>query len=279
MTTLTIREQGAIGMVPVQLQKYLVAKFNTVIKNYDDYDLERGIKNIVIVSFAELGIKDAGDEKVVTFLRETLFKDFRAPKFEHITLEEIKLFISNGIRGEYPTFNGMMNTLNVQNIHFWIKCGMASKDREVALKEFNRTLDAAQKENNVEVPPEYYRTASIAAFDDYKKDGTLPFFPHVIYDYLAEQIGSEYQKGEEKFKTLITDQRKRVELFTQAKNTFKSKNLPEKKRQDPKTLEELFSKQERAFEFLVKRVYLAEFFNQLISTNSPLIIPVHEQEV
>lgn len=255
---LTIIENTAVQNIPVQLKKFVEAKFKPTIKSYSDYDLERGIKNIIIISFTELGIKDAGEDKITTFLCETLLRDLRAAKFEHITLEEIQLFISNGIRGEYGSFNNQMNTINIQNLHWWIRKGMESVERKNALDAFNKELDKINKSGKpVFYTPEQFKKLAIEAFNDYKNSGKMPYVPHVIYDTIKESLNVKSLINQEDWPYI---QAEGIEEYKR-KYTFGKREHELKK-----IIENLdLSKDNKALSFATKGVALKHYFDKLIA--------------
>lgn len=134
---LTVIENSVIAKMPATLQEYVAAKFRKQIHTHTDMELETRIKNLVIKTLFESGVKDSGDAKVISFLRETLLKDLRHPKFAKLTFEEVELAMQKGVRQEYGIYMGV----NIQTIHSWLKAFIASKDREIAIKDFYRRIE------------------------------------------------------------------------------------------------------------------------------------------
>lgn len=134
---LTVIENKVIANMPVSLQEFVTAKFRPQIQSIREPELALKVSALVMRTLTEAGVKDAGDNKVVTFLRETLLKDLQNPKFSKLTFEEIELALKKGVRHEYGPFMGV----NVQTIHFWIKSFLGSKEREAAIKEFYKNAD------------------------------------------------------------------------------------------------------------------------------------------
>jgi hypothetical protein len=227
MGNLTTVENSAISTLQPVHQQFMVAKFKKPIKDYDDYTLEKGIKNLILVSYAELGLKVDPEDKVVTFLIETLLKDLRRHKYEHITLEEIQLFISLGLRGELGTFNGQMNTLNVQNLNWWIKKGIESEDRKNAIREFNAKLS---KEQTPVIPTiqkvMFSKQACVDAFVMYRDKGVLQFCAFAYYDIINDLIGEPYKGQYEK--TLVHDEDARKLIVSECKESIEKDFMPQK---------------------------------------------------
>lgn len=134
---LTVIENKAIAQLPVSLQEFVTAKFKPQIQALKESELEARISALVMRTLAEAGVKDANDNKVVTFIRETLLEDLRGPRFSKLTFEEIELSFKKGVRHEYGPFMGV----NIQTIHFWLKSFLNSKEREIAIKEFYKKAD------------------------------------------------------------------------------------------------------------------------------------------
>lgn len=217
---LTVIENKAIQALPVTLQPYVAVRFKKPLKDYDNFDLEMEIKNMLVIAFSELGITtSASDQGVLTFLRETLIRDFRRAKFAHLTFEEIRLYVSNGIRGDYGTFNNQLNTINIQNIHYWIKRGLESDERKRALEAFNQQV-ALEDHQRSEVPLQVKIQRSIEsilnAFDYYRENGKIQFCGFAYYDILNDLIGEDY-KGR---KTLVTDPATRKAIFEKSEEAF-----------------------------------------------------------
>lgn len=216
---MTPAETKALSVLPVAYQQILACRFKKPIKDYDPYDLERSLKDLIQVSFSEMGItSSAADNKVVTFLRETLMKDLLRPKFKHLSLESVRLFIANGIRGEYGTFKGQMNTLNIPNIHHWINKGMESREWRESLEAFNKTF----LDQNTAKEPLYVRVnrsidGIINAFEYYKKEGRIPFCGFAYYDLLNEMVGEDYNG----IRTLVTDPQTRKRIFLDTEEKYR----------------------------------------------------------
>lgn len=272
---LTVIENKAIQSLPVHHKEYLEAKFKPLIKSYSNYDLERGIKNILITAFAEMGIKDAGDDKVITFLRETMLKDLRSPKYEHITLEEVKLFISQGIRGEYGTFKNQLTTINIPNLFFWIKAGITSTGRKLALEQFNKII---QEEENGKPKIDKMilsKDACKKAFEAYK-NGYEPMTPWAYYDIINELVGVEYNG----FKTLVADLVERKRIFSETTKAhikaMDQEAVKLSKRGKTAEAEAIIKeitggfKNSKSLENVQKAALLRYYFDQLIKENKQL---------
>lgn len=235
---LTVIDTRAISALPVSAQHLVNARFKKPIREYDGFELEKAIKNMLLVAFVELGqTTSAQDEKLIVFLRDTLCKDLKKPKFSGLSLEAVHLFISNGIRGEYGTFNGQMNSINIQNIHHWIRMGTESHEWKDSLEQFNRVyLEQNTSKVPLQVKIRNSKEGIISAFDHYQKGEErgdeiihrLPFCGFAYYDILNEMIGVEYSANGKTFKTLVTDPAARKLIVDGTVKAFK-KDLAQKK--------------------------------------------------
>jgi hypothetical protein len=222
-------ENKAISEIPAAYQELIRAKINhPAISSMGDYELEVSLKNIVMVSYAEMGLKDSVDTQTATFLRQTLMKDFKRIPFCNATVQEIELFISRGLRGEYGTFKGQLNVINVQNIHHWVRSGLTSKDRELAMKEFNKKL---QEQETVQLTEEQkfeiLKAGARKRFLDYKEGGNLGIGAYVIYDTINKIKGVETSTGK---KSLITDPQTREKVWKECKVELERKYSQEKRK-------------------------------------------------
>lgn len=232
---LQIVEQKTIQALPVQLQEFVAAKIGKPsIKDLKPYELEDGIQDILTRCYAEMGQTAAGTDEVMIFLRTTLIEDLTGARFKHLTLEEIKLFISKGIRGDYPSFNGQLNSINIRNIHHWIKQGLASKEREIAMKEFNKQLEEIEKRSDIPVHLKIQRSKDgcLRAFKEYKETKQLPFFPYKYYDMIKEFTGvkslctvEQYKEIKNKTEAELTNEIMKFKVKYEAKGNLRDAEL------------------------------------------------------
>jgi len=136
-SNLTVQEKEIALQVPLYLQEYVFAKFNKPIKNYNLLDLELLITKLIIKTLLEAGVSKSTNNDVITFLSENILKDLLEPKFNYLSVEEIELAFKKGVRQEYGVFMG----INIQTLHIWIRAYLASKERRIAIIEFNAKND------------------------------------------------------------------------------------------------------------------------------------------
>lgn len=262
---LTIIENKLIQKLPVQQKQFVIAKFSKTIRNTTDLELKERIIDIVQVTLAESGIRDQHDELVIKFLSNTLFEDLKKPKFNHLTLEEIKLAMSMGVRLSYGQFMG----INITTIHYWLKCYQVDVDRENSLNKYNRMLSEAETINiPVKLSNAELLTHCLNAFEEYKKDGTMPFSPHATYEAIKELQG---------VKTLIKySDWEKVKKEAKQNLVALTKSKASRKTDIPGMLKKLMYTTESQYEFEIKKVGLKYFFDELIKTDKPLLLTQYD---
>lgn len=275
--SLLLTERNVISKLPEHYQPIVLAKFSEPIKKMGNLSLATEIRNMVVIAHAELGLNIDSKDDVISFMVDTLLKDFRAPKYATISIELIKLFVKNGVRGDYGTFKNQMNIVNIQNLHFWISEGLKSEKYKLAQNEFNLIL---QKESMPEMSEAqkimFSKESCKRAFETYKKTKEIPFSAFSYYNIINDLIGVEY-KG---LKTLITDLEVRKQITNEVREKYTKKLLSEKKRYD-KTGDLTIShgimdaiasdfKTGESLNNLIKAEFLKYYFDKLISEQKEL---------
>lgn len=271
MTQLTVKENKVIAALPAQIQPIVAARFGQPIRSYDDVDLAIQIKNLLLRTYFELGLNINDKDAVLSQQREILLRDFRARKYEHISVELIQLFVSNGVRGEYGTFNGQLNTVNIQNIHHWVNHGLKSEEYKRSVTEFNQRLE--EEEVKTSKQPVMYTKAhlkilSVQAFNEYTAGGNIPIpsAAATFYDTIKEimKVDSLISKSDWK------------SVYNEAKNNYTTAQKALKRERDRKDIKLDFTLAteekpgNKSFENHIKRVGLRYFFDQLIKENKDL---------
>jgi len=259
MNQLTITDKQNIESLPVQLQPFVKAKFGLPINKIEPYNLHKQVLDLIQVTLMESGVKDQSDLTVINFLTETLVRDLQAPRFSHLSFEDIKLALHLGVRREYGEYMGV----NIQTIHSWIKSFIGDKNRELAIKEFNSKISATTIKPLI-YTPEFYKRASVNAFNDYKSVGKLPFAGAAagIYDTIKDHLN---------LNTLIkTEDWKNV--YETAKKNYTDRMTPKLPNGKPKkvVIDLDYSLKNVTMEFEIKREGLKIFFEGLIKENKDL---------
>jgi hypothetical protein len=282
-------EAQLVAKVSEQLQPYVIARYQQPIRDIQDHELKSRLNVMVTRSIIDMGHK-ANDEAVTTHLVKTLFDDFRRmPKFHMVTMAEVELFVSNGIRGEYPTKNGQLLAVNIANIHYWIFCGMDSEKRKRAIQEYNAALDEGLKATRpVHYTPEKWIEMSKLTFHQYRESkekvaehgesyGGIydraegikvnvqkAFWTNgaaaAIYDCINSHIGSQHPKYPDR-KTLVPDKEIRDTLLAIA-----AEEVERMEKEKPG------STGQKTLEFIQKKRLLMYFFDELINQKKDLEI-------
>jgi len=273
---LLLAEKNVITLLPEHFQPIVIAKYSEPIKKIGNLSLATEIRNMVVLAHAELGLNIDAKDDVISFMVDTLLKDFRAPKYSTVSIELIKIFVKNGVRGDYGTFKNQLNIVNIQNIHYWINEGLKSELYKKAIMEYNEILKKEQEPMPVIDKIMFSKNACIKAFEDYKLLKTPPFASFAYYDIINDLIGTEY-KG---FKTLISDSKLREKIINETKEYYTSAMIYNKKKAEAQGhysfAEAIMStvsndfKGDKGFENKLKEKFLTAFFDELITNNKNL---------
>lgn len=270
MTQLTVKENNAIAALPVQIQPIVAARFGKPIVSYSKAGLAIEIKNMLLRVYFEKGLNIDEKDSVLSQQREILLEDFRAKKYENISMELIRLFVSNGVRGDYGTFKGQLNTVNIENIHYWVKKGLESEDYKRSVTEFNRKLDEEIKTSKTPVvyTKEHLATLSVNAFLEYKESGKLPIpiAAAVFYNTIKEALKVETLIDKLDWKNILNDAKSQ---YTQAQKEMVRKSERKTLKIDY-TLATEGKPGNSQFEAWIKRTALKYYFDTLISKGEDL---------
>lgn len=287
LTTLGSVEQRLVEQVTVQLQPYVVARYQKPMKAVENLELASRINTMISRALMDMGHTDrAGDSEVKANLTDTLMADFRRmPKFHTITFQEVELAVNNGVRGEYPTKNGQLLAINIANIHYWINCLLEDDKRKRALKEYNDKLDATlRSEKPKYFTPERWKKAVLDTFNQYRevKNKANPSLDDVdrvfwtdaaaaaIYDRLNEKHGVDIVQGGAKIKTLVPDQMIRELIQPKAEEEYnkRCKSHEGVKVSEFRKIADYASPVRRSD--ILKKHYLQHYFDELIAAGKEL---------
>jgi len=246
MTQLTVQEQNKISELPVNYQPFVRAKFGTQIKSMSDRDLYFDCFDMIGLTLASNGNKDGGDKAVQEFLSKELAKDLKQPKYNILSIDEVKMALNLGVRLEYGNFFG----INITTIHFWLKSFISDLNRDLAIKEYNRKLDLINTTDKpIVFTKEYLIKVAETAIEDYRRDKTMPIIPAAIYETIKEVKGLD---------TLILKE-DWDNIKAEAKESYEKKMNPKRK----KSIAEMLD-YGKTYEFEVKRVALKYYFEREI---------------
>lgn len=146
---------------------------------------------------------DAGqqiDGKNLSLLAGSLYDD-AITIFRNITIEQLRMALANGIRGEYGEFKG---GLNIVSFNRWIKAYASSEANRKAKTELD---NPNHKPSMSESEAEYeYKQTLLRQFKAYKETGVLNIFmPTMLFRELEERGSIKLSKQEkEKIYTAAT---------------------------------------------------------------------------
>jgi len=185
-------------------------------------------------------------------------------RYANITIDDFNKVCSMGAAGFLKNDKQQLqNGLFIEKISEWIKIYWHSEERKQALLTLDKIIDenvvickdpVAQWKASIE---SVYKT-----FDEYKKDGTLPFTPHIYYDLITDRLG---------VKTLITDPEARAEITSRATERYKNYLYTSRKEigyNFSSLLENMANN--RSYMNISKGLALKHYFDTLIAANSDI---------
>jgi hypothetical protein len=256
--TLPVQQIQTIDLLPENAQPFLRAMYQTeIISKLSQSQANEVVLSLITICLQEAGLKDAQDAKVKVFLTERLLQDLRGIKFKHLTVGELKIVLSEGVRGTYGQFMG----INITTIHNWIKSFYEDERRKKSLIYYNKLL-SMQIGKPQPTPEEMEKTLQagcISAYEDFKK-GEETKIPKVIYDYLWKYFNIEWSREE------------RLQIKEQAKMNFKSELTRKKFNREITTAQYVnILNSGNSLDIEMKKVALKKYFEKLQSENKQLI--------
>jgi|ERR1700751_476496 len=184
---------NAIALLPESASPFVKAKYQGETVKYESIT---DIIKIMQLGMNLLGHYDqAGNSSVLKIVAENTIKMILS-NYKPLTIQELQLAIEKGCRGEYELKKGSLRVLNVENINFWIKSLYADETRKIAINYYHTLLNAPKAVPTPEEKDLIFKNACLAAYEDFKKDGTMPLTYRVIYDYLKTALKIEWTETE-----------------------------------------------------------------------------------
>jgi hypothetical protein len=271
---LTIRENNIINTLPVTQSVFVSAKFSPAIKSLSDLDLHNRVIDLIQTTLLKAGVKDQQDKLVIKFISENLLHDLKQPKFNHLSFSEIEMALDLGVKFEYGQYMGV----NIATIHSWIKSFLSDKNRENALKEFNKKLNEEEQRTSdkpLHLKVEFSKESAIKAFIHFKNYNEMPIASFAYYDVINDLLGVDYNG----VKTLVFDKDIRQKIVKECTELHEKMCLHQKNKLEKKGFineaENLVNviidpKGSKTLERLIKERFLKHFFNELINQNKKL---------
>lgn len=204
------------------------------------------------------------DNKDLVMLATTSYSHI-LDRYPALTVAEFETASRQGSINEFGQWYGMC----LKSVNQWVKGYLTQEQRLAAIKEWNKAIGITS-DKPVKFTDEMLKRSALNAFEEYKKDKKIPWFPHAVYDIINESEGFEMKHPEKGIiNVLITDRARAKEIYNAAVFEFKSELENKNKRSGGVISKELSQITEdlngnRSFEFLLKKKYLVEYFENKI---------------
>lgn len=249
---LNIQEKNVLQTLPVSQQDLVHLKLERPINSYSPVQIKTFCLNIFSKACLETQ-SELPTNTILRFQTEALVKELSG-KFGGLTVSEIEYAFSEGIRGAAGSYFGLC----AQTYHKFLKWIFEHKEKAEAWSKYLTGLQQLKfSETPKQFTKEYLIRSAKRAFEEYKNDGRLPFFPHATYDIIKDIL---------KVKTLI-DKKDWQNVRDQAKKNLNTRHRSPK---NQKSILEILNMESRTWEFEIKRIALKNFFNNLIANNKTL---------
>lgn len=259
---LTVTDMNAVKRIRPDLQKYIVAKNSSIIRNLKKSEACKFIYDAIAASMEFAGMKVMNeDHDVITNLSD-LTLELVYNHYSSITSLELKNALKEGAIGNYGEYFGY----NLKSINVWIKTYMNSSERNVAMKEWSKAID---EEMTFTDKPTITLSQTLdscrKAFEEYKKTKMLPMTPFAYYNLLWKDL---------KIITWTNEERKEI-VDVAKKEYFQYLNEAKNKRLISKSdwqilIDTITHGGNPSFDNVVKKVALKKFFDNLISKNNSI---------
>lgn len=267
---ITITDKSAISKLPINLQKYCLAKEGEVISKMSASFGISSISKVIHSAMVNVGMNPvAGQDNVLLNISETVYQLIN-DRYKSITINEFKLACLNGSLEEYGKYYG----INLKTVSDWLKGYNNDENKKKAMAEWNKMIDLVQ----------------INKYDDSQKeqiiiDGCVHFFNEYRENGLLNQIIAPvdslcaifYDKLKEKGLLIFTKERK-LEIYDKAVIKYKEQ-LEAAKRDRKMKFEQkdfdlmvslLAENKNRPFANMCKKMSLLQYFDELIEMEQDL---------
>lgn len=198
--------------------EYVQAYYGTGLSNFSMDDAIKKIIQILNKAFFELSKSPGGStkeerKKQMTIMAKLIWNDSRL-YYPNITMEEIELAITRGIRNVYGEFYG----LNVISVHNFIEAFILSEERQAALERQRRFVESLKPAPE---PTEAEKEKMVAdGFElrrkEYSETKRICDYGNVNYDYAVAK-GLINLTADEKWELYYqAEKRVKVEMLQEA---------------------------------------------------------------
>ena len=267
---ITITDKSAISKLPLNLQKYCLAKEGEVISKMSASFGISSISKVIHSAMVNVGMNPTeGQDNVLLNISETVFQLIN-DRYKSITINEFKLACLNGSLEEYGKYYG----INLKTVSDWLKGYNNDENKKKAMAEWNRLLGYVSIQPKTEKEKdEIIVNGCIHYFNEYRQAGVLKQIL-VPVDTLCSVF---YDKLKEKGLLILTKERQ-LELYDKAlieyesslKAKAKDRTVNFKENQIQGLLDLIKTKQNKPFVNVCKRMALLQYFDELIELEQDL---------
>lgn len=199
----TITQNKALDSLKIGSEPYLIVKARVqgqLIVSMHQNTLVALIVSVVVDSIKKLGHYKLLDEKPESaqHIAENVIKIIFA-KFRNLTVEEFKIIMDYGVNGRFKR-KGQLDMVSVVYIQKWIFAYKNSDFIKNAFIDFNKKiteLDAEKPDPTKEEQCLVIEKMSYKAWEDFKKDGSMPFAgAHIIYKFFKSKNKIQWTQAE-----------------------------------------------------------------------------------
>ena len=267
---LTITDKSAISKLPVNLQKYALAKEGEIVSKMSQSFGIKSISEVIHNAMINVGMNPTeGQGDVLLNIAENVYKLIN-DKYKTITINEFKLACLNGSLEDYGKYYG----INLKTISDWLKGYLNDENKKKAMAEWNKMLDLVQVRNYTDQQKEQIIVdGCIHFFNEYRQNGLLKQTLAPV-DSLCAVF---YDKLKEKQLLIFTKERK-LEIYKEAESKY-TKQLEDarnnrKMKFEQKDMDALINSMannsNKPFANMCKKISLLRYFDELIEMDQDL---------
>ena len=255
-----VKQEDILSKVTAQYQPYIEAMRTPDLKSGKDADNKTHIL-LALTKACALANQISNDRMADKFIVEEFYKLARQ-RMPNARLGEITFAFQKGILRELGDFYG----INAVTCFNWLKAYYELNERKQAIKEFHNLLDAPKFEK---IERKNDDSLVFDAFEQFKKDGTLPFGvkASLLYMSICKIKGIDPDK---KGQSLIMDSKIRMDIRIEAIETYKMELF--KKNTSRKQIENLIEQCDipdlnPSYKRVCRSIALRYYFEECIKLN------------
>jgi len=193
---LPIHQKNAIDLLPANAQVVVRARFESpIISEMPKAQALVEIMNLISLCIAESGQRVQNEAQAKAFLTERVYEDC-CTHFKQVRLNELKIALNEGVRGNYGQYMG----INITTINKWIKEFLVSEYRKTSLDYFNLLL--TQQKAKVEPTPEertkMLKNSCDEAYGAFLREGEMSGIASTLYIFMKKELNIKWTGLERK---------------------------------------------------------------------------------